>query len=188
MGVKAAVTGNIFSGKSTVGRLLEPHGFYFIDYTGLLKFFAAQAIELATGEPVTQDYIAAHKRDFRLFLQAYGSALRFEDGFAIERVIQAWREAGASENVFFDNIRSAKQFEKLLAIEPNFILVRIEIDAETQYQRALKQGIGRDELTRMNEHHIEGGMGVKPDVTIDGRLDPHDIANIFLRMAGLKRS
>lgn len=187
MGVKVAMTGQIFSGKSTVCHILETYGFYFIDYTGLLKLFAAQAIELATGVPVTQEYIATHKKDYRYFLQAYGSALRFEDGFGIARVIQEWRDAGEPENVAFDNIRSAKQFDTLLALDPNYILVKITIDAETQLERAFKQGIGRDELAKMNEHHIEAG--VTPDITIDGRiLHPENIADIFVRMAGLKHA
>lgn len=181
MALKIALTGKMFSGKTTVARLLETHGFYFIDYTGLLKRFAAQAIELATGVPVTQEYIATHKRDYRAFLQAYGSALRFEDGFGVQQVVQEWRDAGASPNVVFDNIRSYKQFEVLRSLEPKYLLVGLPISDELQYERARAQGIGYSELDTMKQHHIE--TVTYPEISIDGAHTPEYIVNILLRMA-----
>lgn len=182
---EVALTGALFSGKTTVAKLLRDRGFYFMDYTGYIKQLAAVEWKKQTGQEVTALYLEEHKREFRRFLQKFGTDIGTGRGFGVAHVASQFSSAKwPTRNMVFDNIRYERQFDVLRNIHPSFVLVRLEINEHEQIARARRKGVFPEELADLRLHQAE--QPVEAEITVDGNQPAYAIANIFLRLAGLR--
>lgn len=182
-GVKVAFSGSIMSGKSTVCRLLADRGFYLMDYTGYLKELAADELAQETGQSIDRDYLDKHKQEFREYLQKFGTRFGSQHGHGIADVASKWMVSERNANIAYDNIRYERQFEVLSNIIPGFVHVGLRLSEHEQKERARRKGVFPEELEHIKQHMAE--QPVPAEIYIDASRPAHEIANIFLRFAGL---
>lgn len=145
-----ALCGSIFSGKTTVSRMLEAyHGYTLINYTDYLKKMAATSLSLFT--PTTVDDILNDKEKYRAFLQEFGTLIGFntEPKYVLDVLPTV-------EPVVFDNVRTKEQW--LVLKDRGFRLVYLTTPLRIQRQRADHMGIDRYTLEDMKAHSIESGV------------------------------
>jgi hypothetical protein len=162
-----ALTGGIYSGKTTLARYLqEYHGYYLINFTDVLKRRAVCALT-ACGVPVTLEDILSKKSLYRGLLQELGGVIGFnDDPRFVDEACEGWVRAGCPDDVVFDNVRTPEQWDILRGI--GFTLVEIEISLEEQVQRAECAGVSRPALVKVMEHQIEGVLSGLGDITLRG--------------------
>lgn len=179
--MKVALTGPMYSGKSTLAKYLETNAnFWLMNYTDSLKDMGVRALQ-AAGISITLDDILTNKKRYRPFLQELGTAVGFDDGYGVQQCIDAWHDAGEPEHVVFDNVRFASQYAQL--IPHGFVLVKLHLSPEEISRRARSKGVSADEIRKLMEHQAESG--VKSDLWINAERPVEQIAETLLRMGGI---
>jgi hypothetical protein len=159
-----AVSGPIFSGKSTLADELTKLGYMPIIFTDLLKQFYASALTLA-GRPTTVEDIKARKDYYRRALQDFGSHIGFDDDpHFVSVALRPWYAAGRPPLVL-DNPRTDEQ---AVALHDHGIsVVKLDISQESQGRRAQAKGVSKERLDEMMAHPCEQGIS---EYLIDGLL------------------
>ena len=149
---RIALAGDLYTGKTTLAQTLEQRGWHLLDHTGLLKELGSIALT-AAGFPVTVADIVANKDHYRLFLQELGTAVGWDEGAGIRRLLARWEAQGAPEPVVLESVRTAAQW-RILA-KAGFGLVRLRIPLTIQEQRAGQRGVTPTRLQAVNQHLAE---------------------------------
>jgi hypothetical protein len=171
----------MYSGKSTLANYLHNNcDFYLMNYTDKLKSLGVEALNTA-GINITLADIVKDKRHYRPFLQEFGTAIGFDEGYGVDLCIEEWTEAGEPEHIVFDNVRFQSQFSRLVPF--GFVLAKLHVSPEEQTRRARSKGLEAAEIRKLMEHQAE--KGVVPDIWINAERPVEQIAAVLTRMAGI---
>jgi hypothetical protein len=173
-----ALTGGLYSGKTTLATELEKRGYMILSFTDVLKACAATALAPYFGGDYTVEDIKADKANLRTFLQEFGRIIGFDwnPGF-VNLALQPWWQAGLPPAVF-DNVRFDEQFDTLRPY--GFDLVRVSVPFEEQKKRAKKAGVYVRQLRKMLAHPAEAGLSYTPHLDLDGTRPVEELADDIL--------
>ncbi len=175
-----ALHGRMFSGKSTVARLLdEQHGYLWANYTDYGKTLAARALTALLGREVTQGEVIRRKNELRPFiieaLRVYG----FDEGNGIDTLLKQL-DIVPDMPIAFDNVRYDRQYKKLRPY--GFRLVRLVISDAEQERRAAKAGMPREKLLALRQEPSEQPLPYYVDevfVPVDGKTPTEVVAEVL---------
>jgi hypothetical protein len=187
--VRIALTGPMYSGKTTLAEhMRDNHGWFRIGYNDIIKERLAYELSVLEGRVITVDDIIADKKKYRTALQKLGDALGFNEGNGVLLAMRRWERDRKSYNqpVIFDNVRFPGQFERLK--EYGFVLVKLEVDTYACRDRATQVGVSTLEFASAVSHFAEAGVGLSPDLFINGDRPTAVIADILLRLTGKVRA
>lgn len=185
--MRVAITGPMYSGKTSLGRFLEKHyDWYFMDYTGSIKQHLVNALNgVYKTNHVSVDDINQDKKRFRPLLQELGSYLGYDEGYYVDEMLERWERDTANDDaerpVYFDNVRFPAQFDLLRT--RGFVLVQLQISNIEQRQRARGLGVGVDELERVAAHKAEDG--VEAEIWLNGEASVEHNAAVLARASGM---
>ena len=177
---RICLTGPMYSGKTTLSHALEKRGYYIINFSRVLKRYAADALN-ACGVYTRVDEIEDEKSRYRGFLQHLGTLIGFDaDPCYVKIALEPWIKSSVLPPAVFDNVRTPQQFQVLR--EWGFQLVQLQIDGATQEERAQGLGVGVQALRDMHNHPIERGLADPSLVSLylDARLPIHEQVDILL--------
>ena len=173
--LRLALHGGLFSGKTTLAEALRDQGnFQLIDYTGLLKLLAVEALN-AIGVTVTIEEMLANKEKYRPFIIELGRLCGFDEGFGLDEIVEKLQD---DISYVLDNVRFDAQYEKLE--KAGFILVRVQTPMHIRVARAIGKGITRQEFARRIEDATEAPLREFPNevrISVDGPIEDilHDL-------------
>lgn len=179
-----AIHGRMFSGKSTIARLLdEEHGFLWANYTDYGKTIMARALSAMFGRHVSQAEVIRRKNELRPFLIEGLRVYGFDEGNGVDDMLKMLDLSPETE-VIFDNVRYLAQYEKLKPY--GFRLVRLVISDEEQERRAADAGMHYDELVRLRDEPSEQPVPVQHGeiaLYCDGRTPQNILLELFAQDA-----
>lgn len=169
--LRLALSGGLYSGKSTLARkLVNDCGFTLVNYTDILKGFAAVALQ-SIGVNVSTADIKADKEKYRRFIIEVGTLLGFDAGYGIDDLVQLL-DAQARTRVVFDCVRFGAQFELLR--RAGFRLVRVETPYNARIERAAEAGVSFDAFAAKMADPSEQPLPHYPgevSISVEGDLD-----------------
>lgn len=172
-----ALTGTIYSGKSTLAHALELEGYLYVGFSDLLKVYAVRALS-AVEVYTSVEEINEDKRLYRPFLQGLGTVIGFdvEERYVME-ALKLWDRMDWPRCVF-DTPRTFSQVNTLKRL--GFTLVGLTLSPHEQAYRAAALGVPLDVLQAQLSHPVE--RGISPDLfdlTLNG-ADPIETNIQFL--------
>lgn len=180
--MRIALVGSSHSGKTTLAKALRDAGWYHANYTDMLKELAATALTAATKQRVTVEDILSDKKLYRPFLNELGTVLGFDRGYGIDAVLARWAAQGSPTPICFDCIRFEGQAAKLR--ELGFVMVGLQVSQYQLKQRALDNGVTREEFERQYEwdqHNLP-----ESDIILDGLRPTQENVEILNRLSGVR--
>ena len=173
-----ALTGPMYSGKTTLAMALQERGYLKIGFADQLKQYACEALE-AVGVYATVRQMNENKQVYRAFLQSLGTLVDFDtDPAHIENAIAPWVERGRPKAVF-DNVRFNQQANTLHGY--GFKLVQIRVGLSVQYDRAAALGVTSEALEIMMRHSCEQGVS-NPYISIDGTRSVEENVELLINL------
>ena len=160
---RIGITGDFYSGKTTLGRTLKDRGWVVFDQSAMLKELASQALR-SIGKDIPPDTLNRDKARYRGFLKEFGATIGWDDGFGVRHCLRKWDELSRPEPVAVTDIRSQAQWD-LLASE-GFTLVRLVVPAAFIKQRALALGVSGDQLEQMQRPENSFKLPLQPNEVI----------------------
>lgn len=149
-----ALTGPIYSGKTSLAEELEGRGYMRVQFNDLLKSYAARAL-IKCGVTTHLSDILTNKTKYRAFLQELGELIGFNDQHKyVHEALARWVIAGQPPCVF-DNVRTDEQADTVRSL--GFQIVRLDIPIMEQENRALDLGVAPSALQSHLRHPIERG-------------------------------
>jgi len=175
-----ALHGPMFSGKSTLAKLLEmEHGFENLDYTDWGKSLVAQALQGMLARRVTHDEVRVRKNEPRMreftiaALRFYG----FDEGVGVKEMASTLEP---EQPAVFDNVRYLPQYHALIPY--GFTLVRLVINPYEQVLRADRAGMPYEKLVQLRRETSEQPLPEQAGevrLVVDGRT-PRDLVEMLL--------
>lgn len=123
--MKYALHGLPGSGKTTLAKSLEKHGFQLVSFTDFLKILLSSCIDPLV--PFSVEEIHKNKKQYRKLLQEFSKVIRFDSDV---RYVDALLEGIPNDtSIVFDCIRSEQQAERLKA--KGFIVVHLQLNSSS---------------------------------------------------------
>lgn len=147
-GVRIAFIGGMRSGKSTVALTFMKPKSIVLSFGSALKYHAREIFPYLQGESKP-----------RTLYQDLGQKMReIDEDVWIRHVVKDMRmfqEYGV-ENFYIDDLRQPNEYE--WAKRNGFYIVRVDVDEETRYKRAIAKGdaFERKDMSHETESHYEG--------------------------------
>lgn len=150
-----ALTGPIYSGKTSLAVELEGRGYMRVMFNDLLKAYAATGLS-SCGVPTSLHDILTNKAKYRAFLQELGDLIGFNNNPEhVHKALFSWVIAGRPPCVF-DNVRTDEQADVVRSL--GFQIVRLDLPSTVQIERAGALGVRWDVLQSQLIHPIERGI------------------------------
>jgi hypothetical protein len=151
--MKVALTGKLYSGKTTIAKLLEGlHGYTLVNFSDYLKGLALNSLSVVDEryQGMTIREMNRDKQKYRPFLQEFGTLIGFDaEAMYIGRVLSLVD----SENVVFDNVRTQAQADLLTNL--GYKIIKLNLTDSEQSDRAYHMGTNVDEMFQQQGHDIE---------------------------------
>lgn len=163
MTVQIAITGTIYSGKTTLAKhLRDKYGFIHVNFSDVLKRYACMALE-GVGVKVRVSDIVNNKDRYRAFLQELGVLMDFDTNpeFVYEAVTP---HSFTTQPVVFEAVRTKEQADTLHSL--GFKIVKLCLPKDEQIRRARDLGVDGTKLLIQLMHPVEQGFD-NFDLTLD---------------------
>lgn len=146
--LRIALVGGMRSGKSTIALLMAGVEGAVLSFGDALKYYVRQVF------PYMQD---GNKP--RSLYQTFGQSMReIDEDVWVRHVANQIRlyERYGTPTIIIDDLRQPNEYE--WAKRNGFVIVRVDVDEETRYQRAIAKGddFGREDMQHETESHYEG--------------------------------
>lgn len=190
--MRVALVGFSHSGKTSLAKALRTEGWYYANYTDLLKELAAVALTAIDRRMIPDEFgifehtvsdIVARKTELRPFINELGTALGFDRGYGIENILAKWAAKGSPEPIVWDCVRFEAQAAKLHAL--GFLTVKLDVPYEMLRHRALNSGVTREEFERQFEWDHKNLP--EADIYLNGERPTSELVDILNRLAGVRK-
>lgn len=189
--MRIALVGSSHAGKTSLAKALRAEGWWYANYTDLLKELAAIALTAIDRHMIPDEFgifehtvsdIVARKNELRPFINELGTALGFDKGYGIENILAKWAAKGSPEPIVWDCVRFEAQADKLR--ELGFVTVGLQVCEVCLRARAADCGVSREEFERQyvwDQHNLP-----EADIILDGERPTQENVEILNRLAGVR--
>jgi hypothetical protein len=176
-----ALTGPMYSGKSTLANALVARGWVKIEFSRLLKQLYSEHLARMMSDSPTVEQIEQNKAAYRTDLQTFGRVIDFNnDPQYVLRALKPWVEGGMSRPAVFDNVRYTSQYMVLQRFD--FSLVRLNLSIYEQEKRAARLGVVM--TPEMVYDGSERGVDIRMvDLALDASLSTAELVAEVLNYA-----